>query len=50
MLHFSLPILFLILVGIMFAPSFTLGCILIAIGHPILGVIAIIFSFLPKNN
>jgi hypothetical protein len=34
----------LCLIGIIFFPVFTLGCVLIHYDHPILGVIAIIIS------
>lgn len=34
----------LCLIGIFVAPIFTLGCVLIHYGHPILGIIAIFVS------
>ena len=41
----------LILIGLFFFPRITLGCILIAFGHPIIGVIAIILGmFIGMSN
>jgi len=36
----------LIVLGILFVPVFTLSMILFALGHPILGIIALIVSIL----
>lgn len=36
----------LVFLGIIFFPVLTLGCILVHYGHPFLGIVAIIVSFL----
>lgn len=41
---------FLTLIGILFFPIFTLGCVLIHYHHPYLGIIAIIVSILTDTN
>lgn len=37
------------LIGIFTYPVFTLGCVLINFGHPILGVVAIVYSIFRNN-
>jgi len=37
---------FLTLIGILVAPIFTFGCVLIYFDHPILGIIAIVVSII----
>lgn len=38
------------LIGILFFPIFTLGCVLIHFDHPVLGLIAIIISLFKENK
>jgi len=45
-MHFSFIVIIFIFVGIFLFPIFTLGCVLFAAGHPILGTIAIVISLL----
>ena len=35
---------FLIILGLYFAPTLTLGCVLIEFDHPVLGVIAVVLG------
>ena len=37
------------LIGIILFPIFTLGCVLIYYGHPILGIVALIVSLISGN-
>jgi len=40
----------LVLIGMLVAPIFTLGCVLIHYNHTILGIIAIIISILVSDD